>query len=377
VRRATEGEQIIADGMAERSRPLEDVLLGTRDPAAVVDIVSRYCADQLGSEPARFLFHAASVGAVYGMSLTDGRRVVVKIHHAAVTADYLRALQELQRHAAARDLPAPMPLAPPMERASALITAESMLDAGAPPDPYHPRDRDLMARGLARFVAACRDFPAPGRLRSRREVAPGEIWPPPHDIRFDFPGTSAGAEWIDALGARALERMRRDLAHSPKVLGHADWRREHLRVQAGRLCAIYDWDSVAFREEPLIVAAAMRAFPADWSIENHRQYPTLGEMRSFLVEYERERAAPFSEAERATLNAAIVYGAAYTARCEHSDRCTDFGDVPAPTPVIEIERPANGWIGVGHISADGCRLYGYSAQDVDGPSDLFVARRAR
>jgi hypothetical protein len=44
--------------------------------------------------------------------------------------------------------------------------------------------------------------------------------------------------------------------------------------------------------------------------------------------YEAVRGLRFGPAERETLNAGLVYGAAYTARCEHSDRCSDFGTRP-------------------------------------------------
>jgi hypothetical protein len=207
-----------------------------------------------------------------------------------------------------------------------------MTDRGHPPDPYDIAHRDVMARGLARFVAACRDFPTRSALHSWFEPAAGEIWPPPHDLRFDFPGTTAGAEWIDALGARALDQMRKG-AGAP-IVGHGDWRREHLRISGDELSAIYDWDSVSLAKEPVIVGGAMRTFPADWTAEpDYRQYPTFSEMRAFLSTYENERGHEFDEDELLTLRAAMAYGAAYTARCEHSDLCTDFGRMAArPLP---------------------------------------------
>jgi Ser/Thr protein kinase RdoA (MazF antagonist) len=324
---ALDGAHLVAEGMAERTRPLEDELLGATSAEGALGHVATYCEQVLGSRPVRVLFYAASVGAVYGLALEDGRDVVVKLHRRRVPADYLVAVQDVQRHVARSGLPAPEPLAPPTPYASSFVTAEAFLGAGRAPDPYDRSHRDLIASGLARFVAACRDLPDPARLRSWFEPEAGSTWPAPHDIRFDFPGTTAGAEWIDAIGARALSRLRAREAR-PSVVGHHDWRREHLRVDGDRLTAIYDWDSVSVDDEPILVAGAMRTFPADWSLPDHRQYPTREEMEAFLLAYERERGAPFGGSERETLNAALVYGAAYTARCEHSDRCTDFGTRP-------------------------------------------------
>lgn len=58
-------------------------------------------------------------------------------------------------------------------------------------------------------------------------VADGGLWPTPHDGRFDFQATRAGAGWIDTFARRA-QRVRDgvDFA-SDRVIGHSDWRVEH------------------------------------------------------------------------------------------------------------------------------------------------------
>ena len=57
--------------------------------------------------------------------------------------------------------------------------------------------------------------------------------------------------------------------------------------------------------------------------------PDLGRLPPFSLTDERGR--PFEDVERRMLHAAIVYGAAYTARCEHSDRQTGVAPVPGET----------------------------------------------
>ncbi len=44
-------------------------------------------------------------------------------------------------------------------------------------------------------------------------------------------------------------------------------------------------------------------------------------------------------------------------------------------PVPEIPRPADGWVGVGHLSRDNCRLYGYQVLQTGDNANMFVARR--
>ena len=48
------------------------------------------------------------------------------------------------------------------------------------------------------------------------------------------------------------------------------------------------------------------------------QAPTLAEARAFIGDYEAERGASFSAAERQLCGACFAYSCAYTARCGHA-----------------------------------------------------------
>ena len=67
------------------------------------------------------------------------------------------------------------------------------------------------------------------------------------------------------------------------------------------------------------------AFSADWSASSPPAVPAPEEALGFLDDYERARGAPFSPPERACARAALVYAAAYGARCEHSDERLGIG----------------------------------------------------
>ena len=66
------------------------------------------------------------------------------------------------------------------------------------------------------------------------------LWPTPHSRLFDFEATRAGAEDIDRLAVAARGRMRRA---DRTVLGHGDWRAEHVRVEGDVPVVAFDRDS--------------------------------------------------------------------------------------------------------------------------------------
>lgn len=101
------------------------------------------------------------------------------------------------------------------------------------------------------------------------------------------------------------------------------------------MVAIYDWDSLAWAPEPIIVGCAAGGFSSDWS-EADGSIPTLEEMRSFVEDYERARGEAFNRQERDVLDAANTRQIAYGARCQWSDH------VLFPDPSKD---PTRSWIG--------------------------------
>jgi hypothetical protein len=186
-----------------------------------------------------------------------------------------------------------------------------------------------MAVALAELVETCRPLEAmPDLAENAMQIARGELWPTPHDGRFDFPGTTAGAEWIDDVARHA--RMVLDGSPSgDRVIGHTDWRAQNMRFADGRVAASYDWDSLAIQREPALVGSAAHAFTSNWADPpDTSQFPSLNEATAFISDYESGRGRVFTSAEHRAARAALAYSMAYTARCEHSDALTDFGRNP-------------------------------------------------
>jgi hypothetical protein len=310
-------------------------------PEGIAGALRAWCRRSLNSEPVAAEFFVASVGSVHGLRLADWRRVVVKVHPPRASTRYLHAMQAVQRALAASGFPSPAPLGAPAPLGRGIAVAETLLDDGGTADAHDPAVRRTMAATLARLVALCRPLTNREGLRENIMAAdPGELWPTPHDGRFDFAATTAGAEWLDEIATRA--RRARDRDAGDVVVGHTDWRVENMRFAPdGSVSAVYDWDSLAIQREPVLAGGVAHLFTADFRNPDHAQVPTLDEALGFIADYEAARGDRFNADEHAVARAALAYAMAYTARCEHSDALTEMGTAPV-RPERAADPPAPG-----------------------------------
>lgn len=149
-------------------------------------------------------------------------------------------------------------------------------------------------------------------------------FPRPHTPLCDFDATRAGAAWIDDL-AREAKAIGRAVRAGETVVGHFDWRVEHLRFEGDRIVTSYDWDSLHAEREPVLVGSAAHAFTADWGRDDVVRTPSREELAGFVADYEAGRGRPFDAAERRVAAAACVYALAYTSRCNHALMPADEG----------------------------------------------------
>jgi hypothetical protein len=157
-------------------------------------------------------------------------------------------------------------------------------------------------------------------------VAPGALWPTPHDPRFDFTANADGARWIDDLARQAREIQRVGANRDP-VVGHTDWRVENMRFDSrGQVCAVFDWDSLRILPEPVLAGKGAANYTTDWGRDVERQYPSVDEALGFIAAFEAARGERFDDGQRRMARAALVDAWAYISRCEHSDDPTGPGD---------------------------------------------------
>lgn len=296
---------------------VEQAIFDTVDPVTIARRIEEFISQRLGTvDHARF--YRPGVGVVAGLVLADGSQIVLKVHRWNVTAERLSAVQRLQEHLERAGLPAPLPLLAPEPLGAGIATAEEMI-LGRPASARSAPLRRAVAQGLYDFISAARDFDhvaalgEPVLLRTMDEP----LWPEPHDVRFDFQATAAGAEWIDAFALSARRRLQE--IGTDRVAGHFDWRVENLGFAGPRIVAIYDWDSVCAAPEAVVVGNAAGQFSADWTTGDGDRLPSLTEMRAFVDDYERARGSRFNHRQGGLLDAANLALCAYGARCQHSN----------------------------------------------------------
>jgi hypothetical protein len=323
----------IAEQFAEwgHTPPLIAATFGTESPVAIAATFEQFVAEHFDSAIAGVEFVSASVGLVVGLRLGDDTRTVIKVHRGETSTRFLTAMQTVQRFAAASGYPCPVPMLAPTPLGTGLAVAESTLVAEDRANAHRPAIRRAMAGSLAELVRICRSLDPPAGLDERPLArVPGALWPPPHDLRFDFDATAVGAEWIDEIAVRAAAQ-RDSMPGAEPVVGHSDWSAQNVRFHGEDIAAVYDWDSVALEQEAILLGQAAHAFSADWSVPGKRQLPSATESRAFIADYETARGAPLSAAERRVALGALVYARSYAARCAHSDVVTGFGDPPGNT----------------------------------------------
>jgi hypothetical protein len=293
-------------------------IFGTTDATSVARALTGAVVTSLAVPVVGVRFYEPGVGVVVGVELADGRSVVAKVHLASrISIERLTTIARVQADLVGAGVPAPAPLAGPVPLGKGHVTVEEYR-GGDDADGRDPAVRRSMASALHEFVGAARPHAANDSIGSwLGEPVIDGLWSEPHDLRFDFPGTAAGAEWIDdaALAARATLVA----APHPDVVGHLDWRVQNLAFTDGRVSAIYDWDSVALVPEAALVGSASVIHPVDWRLQEPDPLPSLEQLDGFVADYAFARGVPFDDDEREVLAAAQRWVAGYGARCQHSD----------------------------------------------------------
>ena len=106
--------------------------------------------------------------------------------------------------------------------------------------------------------------------------------------------------------ARHARAVLDEPAAAPPVVGHDDWRVEHVRFDGDRIVAVYDWASLKAVPETSLVGSASHAYGADWTTPNTR-VPDRDDALAFVADYELARGRPFTQAERRRIDAYWLY----------------------------------------------------------------------
>jgi Phosphotransferase enzyme family len=295
---------------------VELAIFESADAHCIAGILARFCEQNLGSRIAGCRFHQSSIGSVTGVVLDDGRSVVIKAHQPERSRQFLAEVVRLQSYLADLNLFAVKVIAGPLPIGRGYAIVEPFTDVGSKADARLPQIRSALAKGLHAIVRACKPLVGSTSLESSLLASPGvALWPVPHSKLFDFSANAKKAEWIDDVAKRARAQM---IPAGSRVIGHGDWRAEHVRFKGNTPVIAFDWDSLCCELEPALIGAAAHGFCADWSQGDNRQAPSRDDARAFIEDYERARGKMFSVEERRLCGACFAYASAYTARCGHA-----------------------------------------------------------
>ncbi|HLL22955.1 MAG TPA: phosphotransferase [Kofleriaceae bacterium] len=261
------------------------------------------------------MFVSLSIGAVFGLVLEDGARVVVKVHAFEPSREAgfpdlaaLDAVYAAQAELHAVGVPCAAVVQMPVPFGSGAAAVMAYLEPHAPDPPHHAGVRRALAALAAQIVEQGRSLVSRMRL-PRRGLSP-DLYPAPHNALFDF--TTPDGGWIDDR-ARAARQVLDRPRHVTSVVAHGDLSCANVIVSGGRVTNVFDVDSVCWLDELRHVASAAVYFTytgeAGWT------WPSRDDARAFVEDYAAARAWTPTLADREVMNAYAIYALAYTARC--------------------------------------------------------------
>ncbi len=318
------GRQRLAELIAvEHPEPFREdlrTITGARSDLEIAGWVDELAQKQLGQAIGAPLFGGKSVGAVFGLELVSGERVVLKLFHPMHTGDELQAMHRCLERLVTRGFPAP-PLRTSLFQADDHITGVfyEWVD-GEFGDGHDPDIRRELARSLAGLADLVSRMDARGLPLSPTRAE--DLWPSPHRS-FDDLAPHPATAWIDDVGRRSQGAI--SAVAAPLHPVHLDWGVKNTRFLGGRVCAVYDWDSLAAGSEAEMVGRASAEFTAQWQLPG-RVTPTIEESAAFVADYEQACGRAFTAEEHSVVTAAADYLIAQVARQEQGNEGTERED---------------------------------------------------
>lgn len=279
-------------------------------------LLDSYVSDRLGTRVGAVLFEAGAVGAVFGLRLEDGREVVVKAYQRDADFDRLVEVTRCQAILNRRGFPCAAIIRAPSVHEGVPIVTEELRQPSPRGNPHDPATMGVMAAGLAWQVQLLRDVDGqrlnPGRPAWANWDA--GAWPDPHHPALDLSRPAVGYEWLEERANGHAAVLRDACAAFANVVGHTDWVWQNVAVRDHRLQAGYDWDSLVFFPEAVVVGLSAGAFTQ--GSPTPPDAPTWNEVLRFLDIYQRARGSRFSTPEVAAAHHAAGWARCYNARCQ-------------------------------------------------------------
>jgi hypothetical protein len=221
--------------------------------------LAKWCRSALGSGVAETQFERGNLSRVLGVTLVDGREVVIKIRR---WESRLLGCVAVQRELARAGYPCPAPLSAVDRVGGWAVNAEALVRGGRQREPS--LGADAYALLLRRLIAAAS---TPAEVPTLKPAPPWTAWDhcgagtwPDRDDRGMNLNLFEGPVWIDSAAAKVRDALSRYTA--PLRIGHGDWESQNIRWNGNDPLVVHDWDSVIAQPEAAIVGLASSVWAA-------------------------------------------------------------------------------------------------------------------
>jgi hypothetical protein len=243
--------------------------------------LAEWCRSSLGSGIAETQFELGNLSRVLGVTLVDGREVVIKIRR---WESRLRGCVEVQRRLARAGYPCPAPISAVDRIEDWAVHVEALVPGDGQRDPS--LGADAYALLLQRLVAAA---PKPAHVPTLAPSPPWTAWDhrsagtwPDRDDRGMNLNLFEGPVWIDSAAQKVREELSRYKA--PSRIGHGDWESQNIRWNGNVPLVVHDWDSVIAQPEAAIVGLASSVWAAQGATGGAA---TVAQTEEFIDAYTR------------------------------------------------------------------------------------------
>lgn len=288
-------------------------IIGTDQPLKIVELI-KSTASYTKSDIEDIFFMEPSSGVVFGLLLSSGERVALKIYNKNISYTYLEKMNHIQEIFYIENFPAPKILSPIFKLNDTHAGIYKFID-GKKENGHNTKIRDELAKYLAKFSMIVDKHSFDLIYSFMQLSAKKKLWPIPHNILFDFNKTSRGAGWIAKKALQAKKIL--NSVYFEKRLAHTDWDVKNTIFKNKKLVGVFDWDSLGTLSEPEMVGRAAAQFTADWESGN-KVTPSPDEARQFVESYEKYRHRKFNDEEYRVISASADYLIAMISRFEHA-----------------------------------------------------------
>lgn len=289
-------------------------VIGSDNPQKIEILINHAVKINLESTVNKVIFIQSSIGVVFGLCLSNGENVVLKVYSEKISKSYLDKMNEFQNIFYQESFPVPKTLSNIVPFGGTFAGFYSLIE-GNIEDAHQPVIRCELAKYLALFSEIVDKYQLPPVENFFQQAMGRRLWPIPHNILFNLEKSSKGAGWIAKKAIKAKRILK--AFRLQKKLAHTDWGTKNSIFQHKKLVGVFDWDSLGAMSEPEMVGRAAAQFTADWE-SGFKITPSPEEGRDFVEIYQEYRKRKFTKEEYQVVSASADLLIATIARFEHA-----------------------------------------------------------